>query len=113
MNGYYQLTTLGEGMAGKFYKEITIEERDSLPAFRAMRKFSQGVADNINKDYPGSAIVENNLCYITNEYWQYCQDYVSANCETSSEYNMSRYSYNAEYNKRKSALIVQAKRSSR
>ena len=90
MKGYYQLTTQWDGLSAKFYSELDKEKRDALPPFEALREFSQGIADNINRDYPNSAIVENNLCYITNEYWQFCQDYVSANCKTQREYNMRR-----------------------
>lgn len=34
----------------------------------AGKKFAKIVCDQINEDYPGSAMIKNSCCYITNEY---------------------------------------------
>jgi len=43
-------------------------------------RFSDTVAEDINKDYPGQAIVKDGKCYITNEYWIMCKNYVLEKC---------------------------------
>jgi len=48
------------------------------------KKFADKIAEDINKDYPGEAKVENDCCLITESYWEYCRDYVQANCKIKS-----------------------------
>ena len=35
-------------------------------------KFSQEVADRINKDFPGTANASGGICWILKEYWDKC-----------------------------------------
>jgi len=44
--------------------------------------FAKQIAKNINKDYPDCAVVENDGCFITNEYWTKCRNYVEKFCNT-------------------------------
>ena len=90
MKGYYQLTTLPSGAFGSFYKNLDKDIRNRMPFFKELREFSQSIADNINKDYPGTAILDDNICYIKNEYWYDARSYVLANCR----YELSRQAYN-------------------
>ena len=40
-------------------------------------KISRRVADNINKDFPGTATVSDGVCWILQEYWDKCVAEVS------------------------------------
>ena len=87
----YQLTKTQE-IPNEFYARLGEDERNSLKHFRKFREFSQEVADNINKDYPGSAIVKDNCCFVTDEYWEFCKNYVQANCKIKLDgYNLDGY----------------------
>ena len=44
-------------------------------------KFSKSIADQINRDYPGQAEVNDGSCYIREPYWKYCLKYVRENCK--------------------------------
>ena len=43
--------------------------------------FAHETASRINKDYPGSATVLDGKCFITDEHWEYCKQYVLDNCK--------------------------------
>ena len=75
----YQLTGHLNGSGGGHYKGLSETERNQTGRYKKLRKFSEEIADNINKDFPGSATVENNCCYIKDEYWESCKNYVQAN----------------------------------
>lgn len=45
------------------------------------RKFAEQVAANINKDYPGQAIVKDDCCFITVKHLIYCESYVIDHCK--------------------------------
>ncbi len=44
------------------------------------REFAYILAQQINKDYPDKAKVENDRCWITRQHKIYCENYVLNNC---------------------------------
>jgi len=82
----YQLTSTHNYGNGKWYKGMSREKIDAYPSFVEFKKFSQSVADHINKDFPGVAIVKNNCCFVDNRYWEKCRIYVIRNCKTKGRW---------------------------
>ena len=44
------------------------------------RKLAEETAARINADYPGTAKVEDECCYITADHYEYCKNYVLTHC---------------------------------
>jgi len=80
MNGYYQLTKLPDVFLSQWYKAMSETERRLMPAFAEARDSAQRIAFDINKGYGEVAIVVDGCCFVTDEYWIYCQNYVLDNC---------------------------------
>ena len=43
-------------------------------------RFSNEIAEQINRKYPDQAKVVDGKCLITEKYWAYCKHYVQKNC---------------------------------
>ena len=49
------------------------------------KRFAEGIAGRINKNYPGCAIVKNDCCHIKEGYWESCKAYVKSHCKIKRE----------------------------
>ncbi len=50
------------------------------------RLHSRKTRNQINKDYPGQAMVRGDCCYITDNHYEYCKDYVQVHCNINKNY---------------------------
>jgi len=60
------------------------------------KSFADKTAQNINKDYPGEAIVIDGCCLVTKKYWLAAKKYVQSHSkikhtEASSNYHEEKY----------------------
>ena len=51
------------------------------PRLKADYEFAQKVADNINKDFNGAAVVDKGICYVTEKYYDRQKKPLLKNCQ--------------------------------
>jgi len=58
------------------------------------KSFADKTAQNINKDYPGEAIVINDCCLVTKKYWLDCKKYVQSHSRI--KYTPASFNYHED-----------------